>query len=213
MDDVQLKFDEKGLIPAIVQDFSTGDVLMLAYINEESLKRTFETGFVHYWSRSRDMLWMKGETSGNTQRVQEIYYDCDKDALLVRVEQKGVACHTGKKSCFFRKLDAFEINIEKDCDTSIEADASVLYELYRVVEDRRENPIEGSYTNYLFDKGIDKILKKIGEEATEVVIGAKNNSNDEVIYEVSDLIYHLIVLLVNQGIELDDVFTELKKRR
>ncbi|HHW70669.1 MAG TPA: bifunctional phosphoribosyl-AMP cyclohydrolase/phosphoribosyl-ATP diphosphatase HisIE [Clostridiales bacterium] len=206
-----LKFNEEGLIPTIVQDINTHDVLMLAYMNEESLKKTIETGFAHYWSRSRKKLWKKGETSGNTQKVEEIYYDCDKDSLLLKVEQKGDACHTGNRTCFFKTLD-LDNNIKTDFQISSK-DASILYELYGVIEDRRENPIEGSYTNYLFSEGIDKILKKVGEEATEVVIASKNDSKEEVIYEVSDLIYHLTVLLVNQDITLDDIFEELKTRR
>lgn len=206
-----LKFNEEGLIPTIVQDINTHDVLMLAYMNEESLKKTIETGFAHYWSRSRKKLWKKGETSGNTQKVEEIYYDCDKDSLLLKVEQKGDACHTGNRTCFFKTLD-LDNNIKTDFQISSK-DASILYELYGVIEDRRKNPIEGSYTNYLFSEGIDKILKKVGEEATEVVIASKNDSKEEVIYEVSDLIYHLTVLLVNQDITLDDIFEELKTRR
>lgn len=206
MKEIQLKFDEKGLIPAVVQDIATGDVLMLAYMNEKSLNKTLETGFAHYWSRSRECLWMKGETSGNTQEVQSIYYDCDKDALLLKVKQKGNACHTGNRTCFYRKINRTKKDITQ-------VDSKILYELYKVVENRREQPIEGSYTNYLFNEGIDKILKKVGEEATEVVIGAKNDSKDELIYEVSDLIYHLVVLLVNQDVKLDDIFAELKSRR
>ena len=211
MGKIDLKFNEEGLIPTIVQDINTHDVLMLAYMNEESLKKTIETGFAHYWSRSRKKLWKKGETSGNTQKVEEIYYDCDKDSLLLKVEQKGDACHTGNRTCFFKTLD-LDNNIKTDFQISSK-DASILYELYGVIEDRRENPIEGSYTNYLFSEGIDKILKKVGEEATEVVIASKNDSKEEVIYEVSDLIYHLTVLLVNQDITLDDIFEELKTRR
>lgn len=211
MGKIDLKFNEEGLIPTIVQDINTHDVLMLAYMNEESLKKTIETGFAHYWSRRRKKLWKKGETSGNTQKVEEIYYDCDKDSLLLKVEQKGDACHTGNRTCFFKTLD-LDNNIKTDFQISSK-DASILYELYGVIEDRRENPIEGSYTNYLFSEGIDKILKKVGEEATEVVIASKNDSKEEVIYEVSDLIYHLTVLLVNQDITLDDIFEELKTRR
>lgn len=213
MDKVQLNYDEKGLIPAIVQDAYTGDVLMLAYMNRESLDKSIETGFAHYWSRSRQQLWMKGETSGNTQKICNIYYDCDMDTLLLKVEQKGNACHTGNKTCFFNILEVFKEDRPTDEDGFDKADAKILYELYSVIEDRKQNPIEGSYTNYLFDEGIDKILKKVGEEATEVVIGAKNNSHDEVVYEVSDLIYHLLVLLVNQSINIDDIFKELQSRR
>lgn len=213
MDKVRFEYDEKGLIPAIAQDVNTDHVLMLAYMNEEALDKTIETGFAHYWSRSRECLWMKGETSGNTQIVHSIYYDCDRDTLLLRVEQKGNACHTNNKTCFFNTLKVLREDGLVCTDSAGAANASILYELYNVIEDRRKNPIEGSYTNYLFNEGIDKILKKVGEEATEVVIGAKNNSNDEITYEVSDLIYHLLVLLVNQGVGIDDIFSELKTRR
>lgn len=206
----ELNFDEKGLIPVVAQDAVTGDVLMLAYMNEESLSKTLETGFVHYWSRSRRSLWKKGESSGNTQEVQNIYYDCDKDALLIKVKQKGNACHTGNRTCFFRKIDGI---LKKDVNIAAKADYVILYELYKIIEKRRDSPKEGSYTNYLFDQGIDKILKKVGEEAAEVIIGAKNSSKEELIYEICDLLYHLIVLSVHQNIKLEDLFAELKSRR
>src|SRR5690606_16789427 len=180
MEELQLKFDRNGLIPAIVQDAYTQDVLMLAYMNEESLNMTIETGFAHYWSRSREQLWKKGETSGNIQEVKEIYYDCDSDSLLLKVEQRGSACHTGNRTCFFRELCKSENKSQTPS-----ASASILYELYGVIKDRMKNPVEGSYTNYLFKEGIDKILKKVGEESTEVVIAAKNDSKAEVIYEIS----------------------------
>ncbi|MGB9679246.1 MAG: bifunctional phosphoribosyl-AMP cyclohydrolase/phosphoribosyl-ATP diphosphatase HisIE [Thermoanaerobacteraceae bacterium] len=196
-----LKFNEKGLIPVIVQDYYTRKVLMLAYMNEESLKLTLEQGETFFYSRSRSEIWHKGETSGNIQKVKKIFYDCDEDTLLVLVEAKGPACHTGNLSCFYRSFDK---------QTEIEID--ILSKVYERVKDRKMNPKEDSYTNYLFEKGIDKILKKVGEEATEVVIASKNNSRDEMIYEVSDLIYHMIVLLVEKKISLNDIFIELENR-
>lgn len=194
-----IKYDENGLIPAIAQDIATGKVLMLAYMNEESINLTLETKIAHYYSRSRQAIWKKGETSGNIQKVEGFYYDCDGDTILLKVNQTGVACHTGSYSCFFNKVMEDEIS------------ENVLEKLYEVILNRKENPKEGSYTNYLFQEGIDKILKKIGEESSEVIIGAKN-SREELIYEASDLVYHLMVLLVNQGIPLGDIFKELQTR-
>ncbi|HBN83097.1 MAG TPA: bifunctional phosphoribosyl-AMP cyclohydrolase/phosphoribosyl-ATP diphosphatase [Clostridiales bacterium] len=204
-----LKFDEKGLIPVIVSDAQTNEVLMMAWMNQEALDRTLETKKAHYYSRSRQALWMKGETSGNVQSVVSIKKDCDCDTLLMAVEQTGNACHTGQRSCFY--TDLTEENTE--VDTSDLYGATVLKEVYQVVTDRRINPKEGSYTNYLFDKGIDKILKKVGEEAAEVIIAAKNASKDEIRYETADLLYHLIVMLVERGLSLEEIYGELKKRR
>ena len=198
-----IKFDSQGLVPAIVQDYKTKQVLMLAYMSKESLIKTEETGFTWFYSRSRGELWNKGESSGNTQKVMEMSYDCDGDTLLVKVVQIGVPCHTGANSCFFNYIKKVEDN----------EDTSILHDLYSLVEQRKNNPVDGSYTNYLFDKGRDKILKKIGEEASEVIIGAKNDTKEEVIYEVSDLIYHLLVLLVDMGISLEDIKDELRKRK
>lgn len=195
----EIKYDENGLIPAIAQDVATGRVLMLAYMNEKAIKLTLETRIAHYYSRSRQSLWKKGETSGNIQKVEGFYYDCDGDTILLKVNQKGVACHTGSYSCFFNKV------IED------ESEENILAKLYEVILDRKENPRKGSYTNYLFQEGIDKILKKIGEESAEVIIGAKN-TNEELVYEASDLIYHLMVLLVNQGLPLGDIYKELQTR-
>lgn len=205
MDDFisKLKFDDKGLIPAIIQDYTNGQVLMLAYMNEQSLRKTMETGQTHFYSRSRDELWHKGETSGHFQNVKGMSYDCDADALLIKVEQMGAACHTGHRSCFFNTV------IEQP-DVGKE---DVLAELYDVIVDRKNNPKEGSYTDYLFKKGIDKILKKVGEESAEVIIAAKNGVYDEVRWEVADLFYHVLVLLVQQGMTLDDIYAELKGRR
>ena len=196
----KIKFDNKGLAPAIVQDIMSKKVLMLAYMNKESIGKTFEEGIVHYYSRSREKLWKKGETSGNIQKLKGFYYDCDKDSILVLVEQVGVACHTGNYSCFFNEV--LKSGEEKN----------IIEELYILLKDRRKNPKEGSYTNYLFREGLDKILKKVGEEASEVIIGAKNNSKEELVYEISDLIYHLLVLMVNENILLDEIKEELISR-
>lgn len=212
----QIKFDDKGLIPAIIQDYTTGKVLMMAYMNEEALEKTLATGYTWFYSRSRNSLWQKGESSGNVQKVKEIRYDCDEDTLLVLVEPAGAACHTGHYSCFFRNWNN-EVVEDKEFDLEnvyqAKTGPGILLELYEVIKDRKEKMPEGSYTTYLFDKGLDKILKKVGEENAEVIIAAKNRSKEEVVYEVSDLIYHLLVLLVEQGVELDDIFAELKSRR
>lgn len=197
-----IRFDEKGLIPAVVQDVNTGKVLMLAYMNEESIKLTLETKKTWFYSRSRKKLWNKGETSGNFQAVKKISYDCDGDAVLLEVEPLGPSCHTGEMSCFFNNV----FNEEGDNSSNI------LERLYARISDRRENPAEGSYTNYLFDKGIDKILKKVGEETSEVIIASKNNSKDEMTYEISDLVYHLLVLMVDRGLSINDIKKELNKR-
>lgn len=197
----EIKFDNRGLIPAIVQDVNTNKVLMLAYMNEEAIKKTLEEKVAHYYSRSRKKLWKKGETSGNIQKLKGFYYDCDKDSILILVEQVGVACHTGNYSCFFNQVLKEESKKE-----------DVLMELYTLIQDRKNNPKEGSYTNYLFQKGLDKILKKVGEETSEVIIGAKNKNKEELIYELSDLIYHSLVLMVSEGISIDDIKKELTKR-
>ena len=203
---MELKFDQNGLIPAIAQDYRTGEVLMQAYMNEESLQKTIETGKATYYSRSRQALWEKGEESGHTQFVKSISVDCDGDCLLLKVEQVGAACHTNNRTCFYRDLDGQELDLSK-------VGAEVLYEVYDVICDRIVNPKEGSYTNYLFEKGIDKISKKVGEEAVEVVIASKNRSKDELTYETADLLFHLLVLLKEVGVTPDDIFEELKKRR
>jgi len=208
-----IKFDDKGLVPAIVQD-ENGQVLMLAYMNEESLKKTLETGYTWFYSRSRQKLWQKGEESGNTQEVKEINYDCDGDTLLVHVKQKGVACHTGTYTCFSgRRLgenDKALTTIEQKPEPNF---ALVINELYSVIKDRQRHPVEGSYTNYLFNKGHDKILKKVGEEAVETIIASKNQDNNEVIYEMGDLWYHCLVLLAYHGIKPEELFEELMSRR
>lgn len=197
-----LKFDEKGLIPVVVQDINTKDVLMLAYMNKESMKKTLTENQACYFSRSRGKLWTKGETSGNIQKVKGFYYDCDKDTILLLVQQKGVACHTGNYSCFFNEVLKNDELEQKE----------LINRLYELIEDRKNNPKEGSYTNYLFDKGLDKILKKVGEESAEVIIAAKNEVKDEIVYEISDLVYHTLVLMVNSNIKIDDIIEELKGR-
>ncbi len=194
-----LKFDDRGLIPAIVQDASTREVLTLAYMNRESLERTIVTGETWFWSRSRNELWHKGETSGNTQKVVDLVSDCDGDAIVVLVNPAGPACHTGARSCFDLK--------------QTENLGDLLARLFTLIESRERDRPEGSYTTYLFDKGIDKILKKVGEESAETIIAAKNEDADQFVGEVSDLIYHLLVLLVARGVNLDAVRDELAKRR
>lgn len=204
MDIGQIKFDEKGLVAAIAQDINTKEVLMLAYMNKESLEKTLEEGIVHYYSRSRQELWKKGETSGNFQKLKALSYDCDGDAILVMVDQIGVACHTGNYSCFFNDLLKNEESGE---------DKDILEGLYSLLEERKRNPLEASYTNYLFEQGIDKILKKVGEESAEVIIAAKNLDKGELIYEISDLVYHILVLMVEESLKIEDIKTELMNRR
>jgi len=194
-----IKFDERGLVPAIVQDARTREVLTLAYMNRESLTRTIETGQTWFWSRSRNELWHKGETSGNTQEVVSLTTDCDNDAVVVLVNPAGPACHTGTRSCF-----DFDIPEEH---------AGLIHELYELIQMRQRDRPTGSYTTYLFDKGLDKILKKLGEESTETIIAAKNDDPKLLIAEVADLIYHLLVLLAARDIRLDDVRDELARRR
>lgn len=197
----KLKFDEKGLIPAVVQDFYTGEVLTVAYMNEESLKITLDEKMTCFYSRSRQELWRKGETSGNRQHIVSIKADCDFDALVVKVIKDGPACHTGSESCFFNLL-------YKDAD---KADFSI-DALYELIKGRKTEMQEGSYTTYLFRKGLDKILKKVGEECTEVIIGAAKNSKEETIFEISDVTYHILVLMVEMGISVDDIRKELDSR-
>jgi phosphoribosyl-ATP pyrophosphohydrolase/phosphoribosyl-AMP cyclohydrolase len=200
---MKVKFDEKGLVPAIIQDAGTKEVLTLAYMNEESLKKTLETGETWFYSRSRQELWHKGETSGNTQSVVSINYDCDQDALLVLVYPKGPACHTGAVSCFSERV--------YEGGSSL-GDYQILQTLEKVILDRQRERPEGAYTTYLFEKGVDKILKKVGEEAAEVIIAAKNRSHEELKWEASDLLYHLQVLLVEQELPLKEVLKTLEER-
>lgn len=198
---VTIKFDEKGLIPAVVQDFYTKEVLTVAYMNEESLGITMDEGYTCFWSRSRQELWRKGETSGNRQKVVTMTADCDADAIVVEVIKDGPACHTGAESCFFNELwqaeDQNPFSYEK---------------LYDLIKGRKTDPKEGSYTTYLFEKGMDKILKKVGEESTEVIIAAAKEDKAETIYEVADLAYHVMTMMVEAGIELKDVTAELARR-
>lgn len=200
----ELKKDDKGLIPCVVQDVTSDEVLMVAYMNEESFQATMETGRMTYWSRSRQELWQKGATSGHYQFLKEMKIDCDNDTLLAKVVQIGAACHTGNHSCFYRNMI--------DADASKKNLSAVLEEVYGVIMDRRAHPKEGSYTNYLFDKGIDKILKKVGEEATEIVIAAKNPDKQESVYEISDFLYHVMVLMAEKGITWEDIAGELANR-
>ena len=198
---MELKFDEKGLIPAIVQDHYTKEVLTLAYMNKESLAITIDERRTCFWSRSRQELWRKGDTSGNVQHVVSITADCDGDALVVEVVKDGPACHTGSESCFFN-----EIYLSEELK-------QFSYEgLYHLIEGRKTNPKEGSYTTYLFDKGLDKILKKVGEECTEVIIGGRKEDKEETVYEIADLCYHVMVLMVQMGITVEDITRELEKR-
>ena len=198
----QLKFDERGLIPAIVQDARTREVLTLAYMNAESFARTVETKETWFWSRSRNKLWHKGETSGNTQKVVELLPDCDGDAIVVLVDPAGPACHTGAQSCFGSAATAPLITTDQ-----------LLDRLYDLVKEREKSRPVDSYTSYLFNQGLDKILKKLGEESTETIVAAKNNEDERLISEVADLVYHLIVLLVARGISLEQIRAELGRRR
>ncbi len=197
----ELKFDEKGLIPAVVVDEKSGEVLTLAYMNEESLQITLAEGRTCFFSRSRQTLWRKGETSGNVQTVKEIVADCDKDALLVKVDKAGPACHTGAESCFFNPLFIGESQ-----------EKFSLQGLYNLLLQRKREMPQGSYTTYLFEKGLDKILKKVGEECTEVIIGGKAEDKKETIYEIADLTYHVMVLMAQMGITVEEVEAELASR-
>ncbi len=196
----KLKFDENGLIPAIVVDADTNKVLTLAYMNKESLAISLEKKLTCFWSRSRQELWLKGETSGNYQHIVSITADCDFDALVVKVKPDGPACHMGTTSCFTNKVFS-----DSENDFSLDA-------LYELIKGRKTTKIEGSYTTYLFEKGIDKILKKVGEESTEVIIAAKAEDKKETIYEIADLCYHVMVLMVEAGISNDDIIKELASR-
>ncbi len=204
MDFSELKLNSDGLIPVIVQDYQTNEVLMLAYMNEEAFEHTIMTGRMTYFSRSRQSQWVKGETSGHFQYVKTLTADCDKDTLLAKVEQIGAACHTGNRTCFFQPIVG--------TDAEPKNPLQVFETVYNIIVDRKKNPKEGSYTNYLFDKGLDKILKKVGEEATEIVIAAKNPNQEEVKYEISDFLYHMMVLMVERGITWEDITNELAER-
>lgn len=206
----EIKFNESGLIPAIIQDDTTGDILMMAYMNREALEKTVQTGITHFWSRSREKLWQKGETSGNIQRVKSIRLDCDQDALLVRVEQTRVACHTGRWSCFHQELsDGQWILVEEKATAQ---KAPIFDRIYRVILDRKAHPKEDSYVSSLLKMGKDRILKKIGEEAGELIIGSKNDQKAEIISEMADLWFHTLVLLGYHRITPQEIYQELDKR-
>ncbi|MEL3971038.1 bifunctional phosphoribosyl-AMP cyclohydrolase/phosphoribosyl-ATP diphosphatase HisIE [Rossellomorea oryzaecorticis] len=200
----EVKYDENGLVPAIIQDAETKEVLTLAYMNETSLARTLETGETWFYSRSRQELWHKGETSGNTQKVKSIVWDCDKDALLVLVDKNGPACHKGEESCFHEQV-AGE-------DSPSASKENILLTLEALIADREKERPEGAYTTYLFEEGVDKILKKVGEEASEVIIAAKNRDREELKWEVADLFYHVLVLLREQDLPLEEVLRVLVER-
>ena len=200
----EFKLLNDGLLPVIVQDYRTGEVLMMAYMNEQAFTDTLKTGKMNYYSRSRKSQWLKGETSGHFQYVKSLHLDCDNDTLLAKVAQVGAACHTGSRSCFYQTL------AKKEYD---ETNPLMVFEkVYDVIMDRKLHPKEGSYTNYLFDKGIDKILKKVGEEATEIIIAAKNPDPEEIIYEISDFLYHAMVLMAEKGVSWEDITKELANR-
>lgn len=198
------KLNSDGLIPVIVQDYKTNEVLMMAYMDQEAFNHTVKSGRMTYYSRSRKEQWVKGETSGHYQYVKSLTMDCDKDTLLAKVEQIGVACHTGNRSCFYQPI----VGNEFDAKNPLQ----IFETVYNTIQDRKEHPKEGSYTNYLFDKGIDKILKKVGEEATEIVIAAKNPSAEEIKYEIADFLYHAMVLMVERGVTWEDITKELSDR-
>lgn len=197
----ELKFDEKGLIPAVITDAETQKVVMVAYMNRESLEISMKEGRTCFWSRSRQELWRKGEHSGNVQHIVSITSDCDNDTLLIKVKKDGPACHTGSDSCFFNSVYESE-----------ELSEFSLYALAELIEGRKSEKKEGSYTTYLFEKGIDKILKKVGEECTEVIIAGKADDKKETIYEIADLTYHVLVMMIEMGISVDDVKRELASR-
>lgn len=221
----KLKYNHVGLIPAIVQHAETKEVLMMAWMNREAVEKTLTTGETWFYSRSRQKMWHKGETSGHVQKVKSIYYDCDQDTLLIMAEQLGSgACHEGYKSCFHHQVNAdrsvtvageqsFNPDQVYRQDDNAAPTAEIINQLYQLIIERQQQRPEGSYTTYLFDKGIDKICKKVGEESAEVIIGAKNRNKDEVTYEAADLIYHLLVLLAEQQVTPNEIFAELAKRR
>ena len=201
----QLKFNDEDLLPVIVQDYETGQILMFAYTNAVALNKTLETGLTHFWSRSRQKIWNKGEESGNIQKIKQIYVDCDKDTLLITVEQTGVACHTGEQSCFYTNFNSINELAPVFKDTTLST-------VFNVIEDRKVNPVKDSYVNKLLSDGMDIILKKIGEEAGETIIAAKNESKEEFIYEITDLWFHSLVLLSKMGLSPEDINNELLRR-
>ena len=204
LDFSNFKLNSDGLIPVVAQNYKTGEVLMLAYMNAEAFDRTVKTGKMTYYSRSRQSLWTKGETSGHFQYVKSLTIDCDKDTLLAKVEQIGPACHTGSPTCFFQTIAGTDYDETNPLE--------IIQSVYDTILDRKKHPKEGSYTNYLFDKGIDKILKKVGEEAAEVIIAAKNPNTEELKYELADFLYHAMVLMAERGLTWDDIIRELSDR-
>jgi phosphoribosyl-ATP pyrophosphohydrolase/phosphoribosyl-AMP cyclohydrolase len=211
----QLKFDQNGLIPAITRDAASGEVLMMAFMNAEAVERTLQTGKAHYYSRSRRQLWMKGESSGHVQTVREIRFDCDADCLLLSVEQAGAACHTGHRSCFYRVWDEQGVRSEGERlvdPAAVYGRTDVLDAVYHVIQERRQNPTEKSYVSSLFAKGLDKILGKIGEEATEAAVAGKGGDPEEVVYEVADLFFHTLVLLGYYDLPPERIYAELRRR-
>lgn len=209
---LDIKYNADGLVPAIIQEQSTKEVLMMAYMNQEALEQTLATGKTWFWSRSRQKLWNKGETSGHFQQVLGLSYDCDADTLLIQVDQLGVACHTGAKSCFFNEIPLNRMSGQAYEKNNL-IGPKVLQEVFEVIKQRQAERPEGSYTTYLFDKGIDKILKKVGEEAAEVIIASKNDNGAEIAYETADLLYHLMVALAHHNLTWEDIYRELAKRR
>jgi phosphoribosyl-ATP pyrophosphohydrolase/phosphoribosyl-AMP cyclohydrolase len=199
-----LKFNQDGLIPVITQNYYTGKILMQAYANKEAIEETLKSGYATYFSRSRNALWRKGETSGNYQKIMDIKVDCDEDSIIYLVVEEGPACHTGEESCFYRNL-----NLEKD---SKPVPFEILHKLYEKIQERKETMPEGSYVTSLFKKGSDKIIQKVGEEAVETVIALKNKNKDEIVYETSDLLFHLLIALVDAGVKISDIEEELLKR-
>lgn len=198
-----IKFNEKGLVPAIAQDYLTGDVMMMAYMNKDALEKTLSTGRAHYFSRSRNRLWLKGETSGNFQEVKAIYYDCDEDTILLKINQIGAACHTGERSCFFRRLDMGEQE---------PASLTILSELFETIKQRKNVSSEKSYVASLYAKGLDKILEKVKEESGELIDATKSGKKQEIIHETADLLFHTFVLLGQNDIPLQEILNELKRR-
>ena len=211
-------YKDHELIPAVIQDYKTGEVLMVAYMNRESLKRSISTKTTWFWSRSRQQYWNKGSTSGNRQLIKDIRYDCDSDTLLFLVEQIGNACHTGSRSCFFNKIDLSGDTLEKDLDRLKffqykPGQSGILQELYDVIEKRIKQKAKDSYTYALHKKGLKEILKKVGEEGIEVIISSENEPKERIVYEISDLLYHLLVLMVEKRISISEVYDELAARR
>ena len=212
-ENINIKFDENGLVPAVVQEYASGRVLMLAYMNKEALEKTISTGRAHYFSRSRNKLWMKGETSGNTQSVKAVYYDCDEDTILIIVNQSGAACHTGEMSCFYRRLDNQTTDKRhQTSDISLQPSA-ILPELFKTIKSRKTASPEKSYVASLYSKGTGKILEKIKEESSELVEAAGKGDKKEIIHETADLLFHNLVLLGAMDIEIDEVLSELKRRQ